>query len=665
MINRFLGGDGYIINQIMSIDWNKSPLGAMENWSESLKTTIHTCLNSPFPMLICWGPEMIMLYNEKYAEFLDNPTSALGEPIREIWQSIWDDLCPLLENIMSTGNSTLLKDQMYSLVKNNVEEKRYFSMSYSAIWDVEEVGGVLLIANETTEAITQDRLVKLEKERMQRIVNQGSAAICILEGPEMVFEFVNPRYQQLFPDLELLGKPVLKVLPELEGTKIHLLLMDVYRSGKTFEGTELLFPNKKEGDGLEHLYFDVSFQARWNVQNEVEGVIVFAYEVTKFVEARNSAKELASQVERQARLFDVTLASIKDFIFTCDVNGQFTYSNLPLLELLGVSLSEVIGKTFHDLPYLPELADKLHSQIFQVVSTGKALTDESIFTNQEGAIGYYEYIFTPVFDKDGEVVLVAGSTRDISERKKSEEAIKLKNKELTDLNEQLMRVNSDLDNFIYTASHDLKSPISNIEGLIYVLNDHLTSQGLSTPIVEDLVNMIEESVERFNRTIYDLSDITKLQRLNVEEESMIDMEDMVEDIKKDLIFLLKKAKGTIQLDLGELKHIIFSVKNLRSIFYNLISNSLKYRSPERDPIVKFSSGESEDYFIVTVEDNGMGMDLSSGRSIFGMFHRLHTHVEGTGIGLYIVKKIMDNAGGAIEVESEVGAGSVFRLYFRK
>src|SRR5690554_539461 len=177
--------------------------------------------------------------------------------------------------------------------------------------------------------------------------------------------------------------------------------------------------------------------------------------------------------------------------------------------------------------------------------------------------------------------------------------------------------------------------------------------------------MIMGSIQRFHTTIKDLSDITKLQRLNEEAEHLIDVEEVIEDIKKDLFFLVKEANAQIQLTFGKVRHINFSPKNLRSVFYNLISNSLKYKSPERDPVIVISCSEIEEYVVVKVEDNGLGMDLTSETSIFGMFRRLHNHVEGTGIGLYIVKKIMDNADGKIEVESEVGKGSVFKLYFKK
>src|SRR5690606_17773022 len=308
---------------------------------------------------------------------------------------------------------------------------------------------------------------------------------------------------------------------------------------------------------------------------------------------------------------------------------------------------------------------RLHSQIAQVIETGKPVTDQTIYASPTGKVGYYEYIFTPVFDDKGKVMLVAGSTRDISEHKRSQEAIRLKNEEFTHLNNQLMRVNSDLDNFIYTASHDLKSPISNIEGLVNALQEFLSVQVTEYPKVDSLLGMIQSSIERFNRTIRDLSDITKLQRLNDEEATAVNLEEIIKDIQMDLLYLMHDSKGQIKIALNGIKYIRFAPKNLRSIFYNLIANSLKYRSLERKPVIQILGDEDPEYIIITVKDNGMGMDLSVGPSIFGMFKRLHHHVEGTGIGLYIVKKIMDNSDAKIELDSEVGKGTTFKLFFRK
>src|SRR5690606_38742991 len=106
-----------------------------------------------------------------------------------------------------------------------------------------------------------------------------------------------------------------------------------------------------------------------------------------------------------------------------------------------------------------------------------------------------------------------GSTRDISERKHSEESIKANNKELFKLNDELNRVNADLDSFIYTASHDLKTPISNIEGILNVLSENISKDTLENPFVARLLQLIRTSIERFNSTLQDLTEITKLQRL--------------------------------------------------------------------------------------------------------------------------------------------------------
>jgi PAS domain S-box-containing protein len=662
----FLSGGGSISEQIEAIDWENNLLGPMENWPESLKSSLNLCLNSPFPMLICWGPEMIMLYNKNYTDFLNDPYAALGSSAKETWKDIWDIIGPMLEGVRSTGKSLLLNDQLFFLEKNGVRKERYFTFSYSPLRDKEKLIGVLTIVHETTEKVLYERLTKLEQERMQRLLSQAPAAVCILDGPDLVFERFNENYQQLFPGRDLLGKSVLDALPEIKGEPIHEILVDVYQTGKTFEGRELLVPlSRSEGGPVEDLYFNFIYQARLNVQKEIDGVIVFAYEVTEFVKARETAEKLNLQVEQHAKIFDVTLTAIQDMVYTFDTDGRFTYSNYPLLGLLGITLDQIIGKNFHDLPYPQELASRLQSQISAVIETGQPVTDDTLFTSPNGKVGYYEYIFTPVFDGEGKVVLVAGSTRDISERKRSEEAIRIKNEELTHLNNQLMRVNSDLDNFIYTASHDLKSPISNIEGLVNALEEFLSAQTTEHPRVDQLLAMIQASIERFNRTINDLSDITKVQRLNDEEASPVNLEEIIEGIQMDLSFLIQDSKGQVRLALNGIKFISFPPKNLRSIFYNLIGNSLKYRAPDKDPIIEITGEENPEFIVITVKDNGMGMDLTQGPSIFGMFQRLHNHVDGTGIGLYIVKRIMDNSEGKIEVESEVGVGSIFKLYFKQ
>ncbi|MDP9338730.1 MAG: PAS domain S-box protein [Acidobacteriota bacterium] len=151
------------------------------------------------------------------------------------------------------------------------------------------------------------------------------------------------------------------------------------------------------------------------------GVII---DVTERKLAEQKTEDLRQRLEQQSRLFDTTLSSITDFAYIFDRDGRFIYVNQALLDLWGLKLEEAVGKNFYELQYPHELARRLHEQIQQVILTKSGLTDETAYTSPTGVAGYYEYIFRPVFDRDGNVESVAGSTRDISERKRVEEQLR-------------------------------------------------------------------------------------------------------------------------------------------------------------------------------------------------------------------------------------------------
>jgi signal transduction histidine kinase len=109
--------------------------------------------------------------------------------------------------------------------------------------------------------------------------------------------------------------------------------------------------------------------------------------------------------------------------------------------------------------------------------------------------------------------------------------------------------------------------------------------------------------------------------------------------------------------------VLFAEKNLRSVVFNLLSNALKYCCPDRVPEVRIRARAEAEYVVLEVQDNGLGLDARNEQKLFGMFQRFHDHVEGSGIGLYMVKKMMENTGGRIAVQSELGVGSTFMVYF--
>ncbi|QMU28917.1 chemotaxis protein CheB [Adhaeribacter radiodurans] len=239
--------------------------------------------------------------------------------------------------------------------------------------------------------------------------------------------------------------------------------------------------------------------------------------------------------------------------------------------------------------------------------------------------------------------------------------LKLAQEELRKTNVNLLRINNDLDNFVYTASHDLKSPISNIEGLLYHLE--LELENADDHILE-ILSHIKKSVDRFKATIKDLAEITKAEKLDADDVAEVNIEDLVEDIKLSINNLIEESDAVIEINCQECPTIKFSKTNLRSILYNLISNSIKYRDPDRPLLIRIATEKTKDHAILTVKDNGLGIEEAQQSKLFGMFKRFHNHVEGSGVGLYIVNKIVKNADGKIEVFSKPNQGTTFKILLK-
>ena len=248
----------------------------------------------------------------------------------------------------------------------------------------------------------------------------------------------------------------------------------------------------------------------------------------------------------------------------------------------------------------------------------------------------------------------------VSER--TEEIIR-KNKELEFTNKELKKVNNDLDSFVYTASHDLKAPVSNIEGLLNALKTTFDEKTLQNEETNLMLEMIDKSIQQFKNTILDLSEISKIQKGLDYDVAVVNVKEIIEEITFSIQDIIQESKAEIILNLEQCHLIKFSKKNLKSILINLLTNAIKYRSAERNPYVEISSQLTNEYILLTVKDNGMGINLDDSTKIFRMFKRLHSHVEGSGVGLYIVKRILDNSGDKIEVESEIDKGSIFKIYF--
>lgn len=231
--------------------------------------------------------------------------------------------------------------------------------------------------------------------------------------------------------------------------------------------------------------------------------------------------------------------------------------------------------------------------------------------------------------------------------------------EFSVMNQELHRTNADLDNFVYTASHDLRSPIINLQGLLQILSKKVVDR--LSPQEHEILKRMDDTTSRLNRTIKDLAEVGKIQKEELEK-NQLSFEEVIQDVIQEISYLHRVENLQIQLNL-EISHIRYAHTHLRSILYNLLSNAVKYRSPLRSPLVKISTKQQDEMVVLSICDNGLGLDTHQIQKLFKMFKRLHNHVEGTGIGLYMIKRIVENNQGKIEVESIPDHGTTFHVYF--
>jgi signal transduction histidine kinase len=520
-----------------------------------------------------------------------------------------------------------------------------------------------------------------QRRRLATFFQQVPAAICVLDGPTLVYELVNADYQRLLPGRELLGRPLLEALPELAGTLTWQTLQQVYQTGETHEeiGVRVAMA-RHEGGPLEDFYLHYVQQARYNEHGQIDGVLVFTLNITEQIEAHRRAEKLQAEVlatmqrrvqehETFYQVFEQTGALVA---LMWGPEHRFEYLNPAFQRLFP-------GRNLLHQPSaeaLPELAAQgVKPLLDHVYRTGEPFHGTELPFSLTGPDGntprtaYFNFTYQAYLEEGqprGISVFAYDVTEQVSARQavvaSAQQAQALAHNLLT-ANEQLTRTNTDLDNFIYTASHDLKAPIANIEGLLLLLRKQLPAEARQAGLVPRVLTMMQGAIERFQLTIAQLTDLAKLQHAYTQPAEEVSLPSVVEAVRLDLAPLLEEAQAELVIKLDGCATVSFAPQHLRSLIYNLLSNALKYRHPDRPPLVELRCQHNGTASVLQVQDNGLGLSTDQQRKLFTMFSRLHDHVAGSGVGLYMVKRMIENAGGTITVQSEAGVGSTFTVTF--
>jgi PAS domain S-box-containing protein len=404
-------------------------------------------------------------------------------------------------------------------------------------------------------------------------------------------------------------------------------------------------------DGTE---FDMEVSATAFVLHGYRHTLAIVRDVTQ----RLRSEEIIAQ---ERNLLRTVIDALPDCIYTKDTESRFLISNLANVRLLGASTeAEVHGRSLFDL-CPPEYARPFVEDDQQVIRTGQPLyhREESLLC-PDGERRTFLTTKLPLRNAAGEITGLAGISRDITDRKQIEEAIREMNEELEarvqERTQQLEQANRELEAFSYSISHDLRAPVRAISGFAQIIHEDHGHQ-LEGEVAR-LFKVIATSACRMGELIDDLLAFSRLNAKELER-LPVDMTALAQSVLAEL--LRDRRDGQASVRLTDLPEAVGDESMLRQVLTNLTSNALKFSRSSPSPTVEIGSrleGEGTVYF---VRDNGVGFDMRYAPKLFKVFQRLHNteQFEGTGVGLAIVQRIIQRHGGRVWAESQPGEGATF------
>lgn len=389
-------------------------------------------------------------------------------------------------------------------------------------------------------------------------------------------------------------------------------------------------------------------------------------------EELQSVNEELQTVNKDHQLTIDELTDLNDDLnnyFRSNINGQLFVDRELLLKRYSPGVVKHINIREGDIGRpLSNITTNIKFETL-IADIRKVILNEVPITREAEATDgkVYQVMTMPYLKKnsekaDGAII----SFYDITELKKilqeldiSNKSLDISNRSLDNSNKSLLRINADLNNFVFGASHDLNAPIMNIEMLLEILNDKLDTQD---PEVMKLSGMMNKAVTNFKAIIKDLANVGYLESEDMDD-SLESFPAIFEEIKETLSEKIKLSKVVFHTSFRK-KEVRFAKKNLRSVMLNLITNALKFSSPDRIPEVSIKTEKKDGFIVLTIADNGIGISNEEIDHIFKKYKRVSEATEGTGIGLYLIRKIVNASGGKIEVECASNKGCAFKIYFK-
>jgi len=647
----FFRGGGETADLIAAFDWANTSIGAIKTWRATLKSSISLVLGSPAAMVLLWGPEGYLMYNDAFSRFAGaRHPGGLGKPVAQAWPEVAEFNARVMEAVLGRGESLSYRDRELHLERDGSPEPAWMDLDYSPVLDDRgERVGVIGIVSETTARVLAERALAAERDLLALTFQQAPTFKAIVLGPEHRIEMVNHGDRRLIGDREVLGKTVAEALPEAAEQGFVRRLDEVFRTGRSFSASGARYGvQTTPGGPVDERFLDVLFQPiRDAAGGGAKGIFVEGKDVTDQVRADAALR--ASEARLKA-MFETTNL----YLGFLAPDGEIIDTNAASLEGIGARLEDVVGLRFWEAPWFsgtPGL-DVLVKGLVERVALGGTVTQDLTMTLPTG-IRMFELSMRPVRSEDGAVVRIVVESVETTARLLAEEAVR-----------QSQKIEA-LGQLTGGVAHDFNNLLTPIIGSL----DMLQRRGVGTDREQALIEGALLASERARTLVERLLAFARRQPLRPKS---VDIAKLVEG----MFDLLSSSIGPrIQIEVRiapDLPPAMADANQIEMALLNLCVNARDAMPDGGTLTISASLDEAATghrakaapgaYILIAVADTGTGMDAATLQHAFEPFFSTKEVGKGTGLGLSMVHGLAHQLGGVAAIASAVGVGTTVELW---
>jgi len=619
-------------------DWSATPLGGMEGWSPELLAQVNSILACPTPMMLFWGPELTLIYNDGAVPVATrNASETLGQSARDVWKEAWPIVGDQVERALAEGVGTWNERVLVPLLRKGVMEDVWFDYSYSAVFDRNGIAGVLVIPLDVTASVLAERALQSTGAELKRVLDVTTDGILSVDRNWRITYGNAPALDIISPIQNIVGRDFWEVFPAAR-----------YEESPYVEHYTRAMEEGVAGE-FEAFYPEpVNIWVHVHVRPSEEGIVLFFRDSTRDVAAREALQRQSEQAEYQRAQIESLYRSAPIGLALFDVEDfRYLKLNNRQAEFFGLEPEQIVGRTLTEMAPIEGLRE-----LFTQVREGNAIVNyplEGELITRPGEHRYWTVSYFPVVGEDGQVQAITAASLEITQQRKAELAL---------IQSEKLAVVGRLASSI---AHEINNPLESVTNLLYLA-------GMS-----DDVAQLREYIEAAQIELRRASAITN-HTLRFHRQSTSPLEVTCEELIQSVLVLHESRLVNSHVQVEKRKRVRRPIRcfegEIRQVLSNLVVNAIDAMRAQGGGRLLIRSREGTQWktgqkgLVLTVADTGTGMSEAVLKRIFEPFYTTKG-VSGTGLGLWVSSEIIARHHGSLRARSSQAkgrSGTIFTMF---